>query len=113
MRHTNWLGRDGSPAHDIGTALSTVLGREIGVERIDTEAFIRARFGGSDPATFAYQARAARAISVRYSSHDFIGNPNVLTWLLGRPPTSFETFARREYKAFQAARNDCAGRLGQ
>ncbi len=93
-------------AHDIGAVLATVLGREIRVERIDTEAFIRARFGASDPLTFAYQARAARAISARYSSHDFIGNPNVLTWLLGRPPTSFEAFARREYAAFQAADAD-------
>ena len=33
-----------------------------------------------------------------------MGNPNVLTWLLGRSPTSFEAFARREHAAFQAER---------
>ncbi|MGI8449867.1 MAG: hypothetical protein ACR2MP_22345, partial [Streptosporangiaceae bacterium] len=36
----------------------------------------------------------------RYSSHDFVGNPNVLTWLLGRPPTTFETYVRSQYDAF-------------
>jgi hypothetical protein len=32
----------------------------------------------------------------RYSSHDFVGNPNVLTWLLGRPPTTFEAYVRNQ-----------------
>ena len=34
-----------------------------------------------------------KSISAWYSRHEFIGNPNVLEWLLGRPPTTFETFA--------------------
>ena len=38
-----------------------------------------------------------RAISARYSSHDFVGNPNVLTWLLGRPPRSFADFVGRTH----------------
>jgi hypothetical protein len=37
-------------------------------------------------------ARLLRAISDRYSSHDFIGDPDVLTWLFGRRPTTFEEF---------------------
>jgi hypothetical protein len=41
-----------------------------------------------------------RAISARYSSHDFVGNPNVLTWLLGRPPTTFESYVRGQHAAF-------------
>ena len=41
-----------------------------------------------------------RAISARYSSHDFVGNPNVLTWLLGRPPTTFEDYVRGQHDAF-------------
>ena len=91
-------------AHDIGRALSDVLGREIGVEEIDMNAFIRARFG-PEQGDNAYQARVLRAIGARYSSHDFLGNPNVLAWLLGRPPTSFEDFVRREHQAFNAGRN--------
>ncbi len=91
-------------AYDIGGVLSKVLGREIGVEQMDTEAFVRARFGDGDPAVLDYQLRVIRAISAHYSRHDFLGNPNVLSWLLARPPTSFEDFVRREHAAFQARR---------
>ena len=90
--------------HDIGRVLSEVLGREIRVERIDPEAFIRARTRDSDPSALEYQLRMIRAIAERYSSHDFVGNPNVLTWLLGRPPTTFEAFVRKETAVFNASR---------
>ena len=90
--------------HDIGQLLSKVLGRPIRVERMDAEAFIRARMGDSDPSALEHQLRAIRAIEARYSSHDFIGNPNVLTWLLGRPPTTFEAFVRKQAAAFDASR---------
>ena len=89
-------------AHDIGRILTGVLDREIAVEQIDTAAFVRSRFGGSDTETFRYQERAAQAIAARYSAREFVSNPNVLTWLLGRASTSFEAFARREHKAFLA-----------
>lgn len=89
-------------AHDIGRVLSQVLSREIRVERLDLGAFVRARFGDADPDTLAHQLRMSAAIEARYSGHDFLGNPNVLTWLLGRPPTSFEAFVRKEYAAYQA-----------
>lgn len=89
-------------AYDIGQILSGVIGRQVGVERIDLGAFVRARFGDGDPETLQHQLHMSRAIEARYSSHDFIGNPNVLAWLLGRSPTTFEQFARKEYAAFQA-----------
>jgi uncharacterized protein YbjT (DUF2867 family) len=90
-------------AHDIVGVLSEVLGKEIKVERIDAETFTRSRFGGGELSILEYQLRAARAISERYSNHDFTGNPNVLTWLLARSPTTFEQFVRREYAAFKTA----------
>lgn len=91
-------------AHDIGQVLSGVLGHEIRVERIDMASFIRARFGNGDPVTFAHQARVSDSIEKRYSHHDFLGNPNVLSWLLGRSPTSFEDFVRKEYAAYKGQR---------
>ena len=50
-----------------------------------------------------------RAISARYSSHDFLGNPNVLTWLLEakrrrRSSNTFEHSTRR-------TRHGCPGLL--
>ncbi len=94
-------------AHDIGRVLSRVTGREIAVERIDVEAFTRARLGDADPDLLRYTLKLASAISARYSAHDFLGNPNVLAWLLGREPTSFEAFARREHAAFLARTGRC------
>ena len=32
-----------------------------------------------------------------YEAHGLTGNPTVLRWLLGRAPTSFASFARREF----------------
>jgi uncharacterized protein YbjT (DUF2867 family) len=90
-------------AHDIGQVLSGVLGRDIRVERIDPEVFVRARMGDTDPHALEHQLRMIRAIGARYSSHDFLGNANVLTWLLGRPPTTFAQFVQTQYDAFRAA----------
>jgi uncharacterized protein YbjT (DUF2867 family) len=92
--------------HDIGRVLTEVLGRTIRVERMDAEAFVRARMGDSEPVALAHQMRMIRAIETRYSNHDFLGNPNVLTWLLGRPATTFEAFVRKEVAIFRSNSND-------
>jgi len=90
-------------AHDLGRIIAGVLGREIAVEEIDADTYLNAWFGERDRSGLQHQARVLRAISARYSSHDFLGNPNVLTWLLGRPPTSFEAYVRAQYEAYLAA----------
>ncbi len=90
-------------AFDIGRVIETVLGRAVRVERLDLEAFVRARFADSDAETLQHQLRMSRAIEQRYSRYDFVGNPNVLTWLLKRPATSFEQFVRKEYERYQHA----------
>jgi uncharacterized protein YbjT (DUF2867 family) len=91
-------------AHDLGAIIADVLGRPIEVHQIDADTYLKAWFGDADPAQFPHQAKVLRAISARYSSHDFIGNPNVLTWLLGRAPTTFEEYVRGQYDAFTAAK---------
>jgi uncharacterized protein YbjT (DUF2867 family) len=86
-------------AHDIAKVISQVAGREVVAERIDSEVFLRSSLGVDSLEQFPYQARVSGAISKRYSSNDFIGNPNVLRWLLGREPTTFEQFTQREFDA--------------
>jgi uncharacterized protein YbjT (DUF2867 family) len=86
-------------AHELAKIISGVAGREVIAEQIDSETFLKASLGADSPSQFPYQARLLRAISNRYSRHDFIGNPNVLTWLLGREPTTFEQFAQRTFDA--------------
>jgi hypothetical protein len=34
-----------------------------------------------------------------YGRYGITGNPNVLTWLLGRPPTSFDEYVQRSLAA--------------
>ena len=52
---------------------------------------------------FPYEFEVFRAIGACYARHDFVGNPNVLTWLLGRKPMSVEDYLRKEYARFRAA----------
>ncbi len=77
-------------AHDMGEVIARVLGKPIRVEQIDSDEYLKGLFG--DNSTRPHEASVGRSLTSRYSSHDFIGNPNVLTWLLGRPPTTFEQF---------------------
>lgn len=85
-------------AHDLARIISGVIGREIAVEEIDCDTFLKQVLG--EPDQFPYQAKVMRAITARYTSHDFVGNPNVLTWLLGREPTSFAQFVKSQHDAF-------------
>lgn len=87
-------------AHDLGAIIAHVLERPIRVSQISPDTFLEGWFGGADPAKFPHESKVLRAILTRYSSHDFIGNPNVLTWLLQRPPTTFDEFVRQQYAIF-------------
>lgn len=89
-------------AHDLGAVIAGVVGRPIDVREIDADSFATRTLSDADPRTWDYQLRAIRAICARYSSHDFVGNANVLTWLLGRTPTTFEQFVRARYALFDA-----------
>jgi uncharacterized protein YbjT (DUF2867 family) len=91
-------------AHELAAILSTVTNKPVVAHEIDADTFARSRLAGEDESTRAYKLPVMRALSARYSSHDFVGNPNVLTWLLGRTPTSFEEWARAEFEANEATR---------
>ena len=90
-------------ADDLGGIISGVLARPITVSQIDADTYARAWLGDRDPATATHELAVLRSISARYSAHDFVGNPNVLTWLLGREPTTFEQFVRREWDSYLKA----------
>ena len=89
-------------AHDLGDIISRVMGCRIPVEEIDAETYLNALFGDADRGKMQHQIKALRSITSRYSSHDFLGNPNVLTWLLARQPSTFEQYVRKQHHAFQA-----------
>jgi uncharacterized protein YbjT (DUF2867 family) len=84
-------------AHDLADIISGVIGRPVVAGELDVETFATRMFADTGGPDMTYQLRAMRAISARYSSNDFVGNPNVLTWLLGRTPTTFEDWVRTEF----------------
>lgn len=43
-----------------------------------------------------YQKQGMRRLFEYYGKHGIFGNPNVMTWLLGRKPTTFAEYIRRE-----------------
>jgi uncharacterized protein YbjT (DUF2867 family) len=90
-------------AHDLARVIASVTGRDVVAQQIDSDVFTKSALGTDDLSQYPYRTAAARAISARYSAHDFIGNPNVLRWLLAREPITFEQFVRREFDAFNAA----------
>lgn len=87
-------------AHDLGAIISTVTNLPIDVREIDVDIFAARVLAGAEPGSMTYELRAMRAISARYSSNDFVGNPNVLTWLLGRTPTTVEEWVRAEWAQY-------------
>ncbi|WP_293879734.1 SDR family oxidoreductase, partial [Sphingomonas sp.] len=79
-------------AHDMAAIIAELLGKTVTVERIGAEAYLQGLFPDRDPGTMPFEVSVSQSLSARYSSNDFIGNPNVLTWLLGRQPRRFEEF---------------------
>lgn len=91
-------------AHDLARIIAGVIGRPVNAEQIDAEVFLKAALGVDSLDAFPHQSRLLRAICRHYSRHDFVGNPNVLTWLLGRSPTTWEQFVQREFAAMNRDR---------
>lgn len=76
----------------VAEILATALRRPIQVETITQMEWERnARAGGLSD----YAIKTLLAMFVYYEEVGLVGNPNVLGWLLGRPPTSLTEFVRR------------------
>jgi len=72
--------------------LTRVLGREIRAEKEPLDEFLdHARAIGLSEHALACMA----TMFPYYDAHGLVGNSKALGWLLGRPPTDFESFARR------------------
>lgn len=81
-------------------ALGHVLGKTVRAVQISTDEWARrARESGLGP----YQVDTLVKMFDYYARFHFVGNANVLRWLLGREPVSFSHFAAREF-AFRGPR---------
>jgi len=97
--------------HELAATASKVCSREIKLKPVSGTEYMRiwAREEGppigsvhglEDNAEARDFARKVLiAINDWYGKHDYVGNPNVLTWLLGRQPTSLEQYLARLYQS--------------
>jgi len=77
---------------DVARILGEALGRQVTPEVISPEAWEhQARAAGLGD----YRVKTLLAMFRYYAWGGFWGNPRVLGWLLGRPPTTFAQFAQR------------------
>jgi uncharacterized protein YbjT (DUF2867 family) len=81
---------------DMIAAMEHHFGCEIKVETPQDEMFAAQlkKLGVGD-----YQVNTLIKMFQHYNEHGFIGNPNVLTWILGRKPNDFSSFVLRTLKS--------------
>lgn len=97
------VGPDKLTSRDIVRILSDVTGRRIEIAQQTPRDLFQLLCGVEVPSTPVLQHKLDVLTSIAdwYSKYDFVGNSNILRWLLGRPPTTFEQFARRAYERMQ------------
>ena len=78
---------------DCAAILTGVLGREVKAIARSDEDFRRGAQASGMPAG---RIEGMAVMNAHYTAHGLSGNPNVLRWLLGREPTGFATFVKRE-----------------
>ena len=75
--------------------LSEVLGTKIKAEKLPSENAI---MHAANLGVGMYGQECMRKMFAHYDKHGLVGSPRVLQWLLGRPPTTFRSFAERAAK---------------
>jgi uncharacterized protein YbjT (DUF2867 family) len=96
-------GPDKLDSYAVANILSRVMGRDIQIVVKPTAELCKLIWGVEEVTD---ENRAAMELLLSalkwYSKYEFVGNPNVLEWLLGRPAIRFEDFARKAYAEFIA-----------
>jgi NAD(P)H dehydrogenase (quinone) len=81
---------------EVAAVLADCLGQPVRAQTVDIETWEqRARASGLG----SYQVETLVKMFRYYEQHDFWGNPRVLGWLLGRPPTTLAGICRNAWKA--------------
>jgi uncharacterized protein YbjT (DUF2867 family) len=86
--------------NEVMKVIGKVIGRNIKIEKLPfekaREGLLKRLFGDKE---VPWQTKdVAERMLLYYDSHGLVGNPNVLTWLLGRQPMEFETWACEQIK---------------
>jgi len=83
-------------AIEISEIMTKVLGKKIKPKLVPKELII-SRFQKAFPDYGDYPAKGFTALFDYYSKYGFLGNSNVLKWLLGRTPTTLEEYIKKEF----------------
>ncbi|MGD2058410.1 MAG: NmrA family NAD(P)-binding protein [Anaerolineales bacterium] len=80
---------------EVAALISNLLGREVRADTISIEAW---RQNAGDAGLSTYAIETLTKMFEYYASYGFEGNPSVLSWLLGRQPTSYRQAIKRDQK---------------
>jgi uncharacterized protein YbjT (DUF2867 family) len=86
-------GPDALSQDDMAQVLTKILDRPIRAAARPLDEFRREAAAAGMPAE---RIETMTLMNAHYDAHGLIGNPNVLRWILGREPTRFAEFVRRE-----------------
>ncbi|GJF33703.1 hypothetical protein KNE206_64030 [Kitasatospora sp. NE20-6] len=90
-------GSDYVNGHEIAAVIGEVSGRPVTTELQPVSDFASSERQQSAEAEFPYDAMYR--LWGHYSRYGITGNPNVLSWLLGRPPTTLRAYVARQLAA--------------
>ncbi|MEV0845957.1 NmrA family NAD(P)-binding protein [Streptomyces sp. NPDC049954] len=90
-------GSDYVTGHEIAGVLAELSGRPVVAEFQDLDDLVSPQRERLAEADFPYDVMYR--LFGHYSRYGITGNPNVLTWLLGRPPTTLREYVQRELDA--------------
>lgn len=89
-------GTDRLSIPDIAKILSRELGKDVKVIQKTADDLLQYVWGGREPTPeMREKLIITQSMMNWYSKYSLLGNPTVLTMLLGRPPTTFEEFVRK------------------
>jgi uncharacterized protein YbjT (DUF2867 family) len=99
------VGPDKLTAVEVAEILSRVTRRKVSAVEWKPEDMLDHMFGADRTSPEArHHLAVISSVSRWYGQHNFVGNPNVLAWLLGRKPTSFEEFATAAFAQHNQAK---------
>jgi uncharacterized protein YbjT (DUF2867 family) len=85
-------GPESLSQRDMAEALTRALGRDVVAQAVSLDAMeAAARAKGISDDRIAQM----RIMNAHYDAHGFLGNPNVLQWLLGRPAATYAEYVKR------------------
>jgi uncharacterized protein YbjT (DUF2867 family) len=84
-------GSDHLTSAEVAALLTAGSGKQVRNEQIALDQFVR-----RIPGTEGYVGDFLIRLMTYYGRYGIRGNPNVLTWLLGRPPTTMSQYVERQ-----------------